>query len=122
MTLTLDDNNAQYQIRAYKTGIIQVNEETFTHSIIISPEKLIAPWPPKNISDLTHEHLSIVKTLKPAVLLIGTGEKLVFPPLETYGDLINHGIGVEMMDTSAACRTYNALSAEGRNVVAALIV
>lgn len=122
MTLTLDDNNARYQIRAYKTGIIQVNEETFTHSIIISPQKLIDPWPPKNINDLTHEHLSIVKTLKPAVLLIGTGEKLVFPPLETYGDLINHGIGVEMMDTSAACRTYNALSAEGRNVVAALIV
>ena len=122
MTLTLDDNTAQYQIRAYKPGIIQVNEQTFTQSIIIAPQQLIEHWPPQTINDLTHEHLAVIKKMQPAILLIGTGSTLTFPSLDIYGDLINHGIGVEIMDTSAACRTYNALTAEDRNVIAALII
>jgi len=60
--------------------------------------------------------------LKPDVLLIGTGATHVFLSLDIYGDLINQGIGVEVMSTSAACRTFNALSAEGRHVVAALLI
>lgn len=120
--LRLDDNRAKYQIRAYKPGIIQVNDETLTCSIIISPEKLIADWQPQHINELTKEHLNIITSLHPAILLIGTGATLQFPAVEIYGDLINQGIGVEIMDTSAACRTYNALTAEERNVAAALII
>lgn len=122
MGLTRDDSNAAYQVRAYQPGQIRVNDVTFTHSIIISPEKLIEPWQPQHISELAREHLMIAAELKPAILLIGTGGQLEFPPIEVYGDLINAGIGIEIMDTRAACRTYNALSAEGRNVVAALII
>lgn len=121
-TLTLDENHAQYQIRGYKPGVIQVNDQTLTHSIIISPNQLINNWIPQRICELTHEHLATVLDLKPAILLIGTGEILQFPPIELYGDLIAQGIGVEIMDTSAACRTYSVLTAEGRNVVAALII
>lgn len=120
--LILDENNAKYQVRGFKPGFIQVNEETMTHSIIIAPEKLIDNWEPQHISELKAEHLKLIIEMRPTILLIGTGTTLQFPPIELYGDLINHGIGVEIMDTSAACRTYNALTAEGRNVVAALII
>lgn len=122
MTLALDENNAHYQIRAYKPGMIKVNDQTLTHSIIISANTLIENWAPQHISELTAQHLIEASALQPAILLIGTGETLEFPPLEVYGELINQGIGVEIMDTRAACRTYIALSAEDRNVVAALII
>lgn len=121
-TLDLDNNQAQYQIRAYKPGTIQVNEKTFTSSIIITPDELISNWQPRTINELTEEHLAPILIIKPDILLIGTGSKLVFPPVEIYGHLINMGIGVEIMDTSAACRTFNALSAENRRVAAALII
>lgn len=121
-TLNLDENQAHYQIRAFKPGTIQINEKTFTQSIIIAPDHLIDDWKPQTITELNTEALASVIALKPDILLIGTGSALVLLPIEMYGDLINLGIGVEIMDTSAACRTFNALSAENRNVVAALII
>jgi uncharacterized protein len=122
MPLMLDENQAAYQIHAYKPGFIQVNQETLTHSVIISPTKLITDWPPQTLAELLAEDLRIILTLKPTILLIGTGATLTFPAVELYGELLNQGIGVEIMDTSAACRTYNALTAESRNVIAALII
>src|SRR5579862_3027550 len=108
MGLDLDENHANYQIKAYKQGNIQINETTYTHSIIISPERLIEHWRPQSIAELTQNDLAIIIDLSPAILLIGTGSTLVFPDLAVYGDLINEGIGIEVMDTSAACRTYIA--------------
>lgn len=122
MSLTLDDNHADFQIKGYKPGFIQVNQEVYTRSIIVSPYKLIENWPPQTISELALEHLKEAASLEPAILIIGTGEHLLFPSIELYGDLINEGIGIEIMDTSAACRTYNILTSENRNVVAALII
>lgn len=121
-TLDLDENRSSYQIRAFKPGTIQVNEKVLNRSIIITPDELIENWEPQTIAELTAESLSTISALKPDILLIGTGSTLVFISLEIYGELINQGIGVEIMDTSAACRTYNALSAENRRVVAALII
>jgi uncharacterized protein len=120
--LTLDDNQAAYQIRAYKPGFIKVNDVTYTQSLIVSPTQLITDWNPQAMAELSKDDLQKIIPLKPAILLIGTGESLCFPPVELYGELINQGIGVEIMDTSAACRTYNALTSENRNVVAALII
>jgi len=122
MSLILDENDANYQIRAYEPGQIQINDKILDHSIIISAKKLIENWKPQNILALTADDLLIIKELLPDILLIGTGTKLIFPPTEIYGELINVGIGVEIMDTRAACRTYNALTSENRNVVAALII
>lgn len=122
MSLTLDDNHAVYQIRAYRPGLIQVNDETFTQSLIVTPSKIITPWTPQLITELVSDNFDDICQLKPTLLLIGTGNKLAFPSLATYGHLINLGIGVEIMDTHAACRTYNVLTAENRNVAAALII
>lgn len=118
----LDENRSTYQIRAFKPGIIQINEKTFTQSLIVAPDKLIENWSPQSVTDLSLETLAPIIALQPDILLIGTGAKLVFLNIELYGDLISKGIGVEVMDTAAACRTFNALSAENRNVVAALII
>jgi len=122
MGLDLDKNQVKYQIRAYQPGHIQVNDLIYSHSIIVSPARLVNHWKPQHISELTREDFHIVGELSPAILLIGTGSKLEFPDLQVYGDLINEGIGIEIMDTRAACRTYNALTAENRNVAAALII
>ncbi len=121
-TLDLDNNPSAYLIRAYKPGSLQVNERLLTCSIIITPSQLIQDWQPQIITDLSAMSLSPIIALKPDILLIGTGSKLIFPSIEIYGDLINLGIGVEIMDTSAACRTFNALSSESRHVAAALII
>lgn len=122
MSLILDENQAQFQIRAYQPGFIQVNETVYKQSIIITAQKLITDWPPQHISELNATHFDEILKLFPTILLIGTGEKLEFPPVATYGQLINAGIGVEVMNTSAACRTYSALTAENRDVAAALIL
>ncbi len=121
-TLELDENRSTQQIRSFKPGMLQINDVTFTQSLIITPNQLIENWSPQTIDELTASSLSLILDLKPAVLLIGTGSQLVFPPIEIYGHLIQQNIGVEIMDTSAACRTFNALSAEDRHVVAALII
>lgn len=122
MTLTLDNNSAKNQIRGFTPGRIQVNDQTLTNSIIITPNTLITHWEPQSISELTRQHLTPIVEMHPAILLIGTGKVLQFPSIDIYGDLLNEGIGVEIMDTAAACRTYNVLTSEGRDVIAALII
>lgn len=122
MPLDLDQNNSKYQIRAYQPGMIKINNQTLNRSVIISAENLITDWAPVSANDITPEALEKVLPLKPDILLIGTGNEHIFLAVELYGELINQGIGVEVMNTGAACRTFNALSAENRNVVAALIV
>jgi uncharacterized protein len=120
--LNLDDNPAKYYIQAFKPGTFQINQQLYHTSIIISANELIDAWPPQQINELKSEHLITIASSKPTILLIGTGAKLQFPAIETYGELINLGIGVEIMDTAAACRTFNALTSEQRNVIAALII
>lgn len=121
-SLNLDENQAKYQIRGYKPGAIQINDKVYTKSIIVAPDRLIENWAPQSIAELKADTLGLVLELHPDILLIGTGDimQLILP--EVYGELINHGIGVEIMNTHSACSTYNALSAENREVVAALLL
>lgn len=120
--LNLDENSATYQIRAYLPGTIQVNDRTLHTSIIITPTLLIEDWAPQTVEELSSDSFKPFLELAPTILLIGTGSQHVFLPAELYGELINQGIGVEVMSTSAASRTYNALSSEDRNVAAALVI
>jgi uncharacterized protein len=120
--LDLDENQAAYQIRSYTPGALKINNTIYHTSLIVSANRLIQPWEPQSISALTTETLDIIKELKPTILLIGTGAEHHLINPDIYGELINLGIGVEIMNTSAACRTFSALSAEDRNVAAALII
>src|SRR5690242_18785714 len=106
MSLTLDDNHATYQIRAYQPGSIQINEHILQKSVIIMANQLISDWTPQVFTELTSETLAIILEMHPDILLLGTGSTLQFPSPTIYGNLINAGIGVEIMDTHAACRTY----------------
>ncbi|MGD8558902.1 MAG: Mth938-like domain-containing protein [Gammaproteobacteria bacterium] len=97
-------------------------EEILTESFIMTPRRLIRNWPPQSVADISAEHLETAAGLDPEVLLIGTGISLEFPDMELTYQLMERGIGVEVMDTAAACRTYNVLMHEGRRVALALLV
>lgn len=122
MQLTLDHPLGNYQIRSYQPGNIQVNEEFFRHSIIVSPERLITYWPPQSLAEITIEHLAIILDLNPDVVLLGSGITCTFPDNCLLTRFYEQQIGIEVMDTGSACRTYNVLAAEGRQVVAALLI
>lgn len=95
---------------------------TLSESFIITPQQLMREWPPGTIGELEAEHLAAVKGLGLEVLLLGTGRTLRFPAAEQLAALVSLGIGYEVMDTAAACRTYNVLAGEGRRVAAAIII
>lgn len=124
MQLSLDTGNGLYHIRAYQPGQITVNETTFTRSLIVAHSQLISDWPPQNIESLEKSHIFMLTELvpHPKIVLLGTGTRLIFPPSELITPLTQLGIGVEIMDTRAACWTYTALMAENRAVVAALLI
>ncbi len=122
MKLTLDNADDRYQIQAFKPGEITVNHQPYTASLIVCNDRLIPEWPVSGIEDLTEEHLAPLAELSAEVVLLGTGTQLRFPHPSIAGRLAERGVGVEIMDTAAACRTYNVLLSEGRAVAAALII
>jgi len=110
------------RISAYATGQITVNEEVITGSVIITSDKIIRDWLPVSFAALEAVHIARLDELQPEIILIGTGRTLHFPSPAATGEFLARGIGVEVMDTRAACRTYNILLSEGRRVVAALLL
>lgn len=121
-TFDLDTNHAKFQIKAYQPGWIKINDQIITKNLIITPDELYPDWIAQTAKDIDHASLNIIETLQPDVFLIGTGRDLIFLSIEVYGELINQGIGVEVMDTRSACHTFNALTSENRRVAAALIL
>jgi len=122
MILTQDTNEASFQIRAYQPGSITVNDSVYRHSLIISANQLIPDWPPQSLPELKPEHWASVLKLNPEVILLGTGQTFKLPHPSVLAPIYQQKIGVESMDTGAACRTFMALSAEGRRVAAALLI
>lgn len=122
MKITLDGASNQYYIRAYHPGEIVINDQRFSRGLIVGGTELQSDAMPLHLNQLTAEHLEPILALSPEVVLIGTGERLVFPHPRIIAQFSRRGIGVEIMDTGAACRTYNVLISEGRAVVAALII
>lgn len=108
-------------IRAYETGRITVNQETYTGSLVVLPTQLIVDWRPARFGDLTKEDFDMLASLGAEVVLLGTGARLQFPAPSLTRALVNANIGLEVMDTGAACRTYNVLLGEGRPIAAALL-
>ncbi len=96
-------------------------EEHLSASFVISPQQLLRDWPPQRFEELNEDHLRLISTLDPEVVLLGTGPKIRFPNHNWLRAFHQHGVGVEIMDNGAACRTYNILMTEGRNVVAGFI-
>jgi uncharacterized protein len=109
-------------IRAYAPGRINVNDVLITRSFIVAPDRLVEDWPPQRFEELSVDNLKAALALDPEILIIGTGKQQHFLTGEMMAVLGKGGIGVEVMDTAAACRTYNVLLSEDRKVVAALLM
>ena len=122
MKFTLDRPGTLHVVRGYTPGRLRIGEQEYARSVIVSAARLIADWRPQHIGELTAADLEPALALKPQVLLLGSGARQVFPSPELLAQLYATRVGFEVMDTSAACRTYNVLVGEGREVAAALII
>lgn len=109
-------------ITAYGENYVEINRKRYTHSLIVMPQTLILDWQANAFADLTAAHFAQISDLQPEVALLGTGEKHWFLHPSIIQKLTEQGIPLECMTTAAACRTYNILMSEGRNVAAALIL
>ncbi len=121
MKFNLDSGKGTYKIEHIDSHSIIINKKVYTRNLIIMPESL-NHWAVDSFENLEVTHFEQLCALHPAVVLLGTGASIRFPDPELLAPLINEGIGVEMMDTPAACRTYMILMAEGRKVAAALLI
>ena len=109
-------------IRSYAPGEVRIGETVIRNSCLIKADQIIADWRPRTADDLSVQDLEPVLALKPELVVIGSGPKQQFPAPEVMGAVLSRGVGCEVMDTGAACRTYNILASEGRTVVAALLL
>jgi uncharacterized protein len=109
-------------VRSYAPGMLRVGDTTHTASLILTATALFEHWRPLTAEDVHADDLAPLLELAPEVVLLGTGARQMFPDPLVLQAFHARRIGVEVMDTAAACRTYNLLVAEGRQVAAALIV
>jgi uncharacterized protein len=109
-------------IRAYGNGELHVNEHIYRGAVILSAATVIADENIKNLDDLIAVDLARTLALEPELVLLGTGARQVFPAPSFGAQFLRAGIGFEVMDTSAACRTFNVLVGEQRRVVAMLLL
>ncbi|MEQ1525668.1 MAG: Mth938-like domain-containing protein [Gallionella sp.] len=106
---------------ALGTDYVMVNDERYTSSIVVSADQVRLDWAVAHFDELNEANFAYLAALKPDVLLLGTGSKQRFPHSSLFRALTEAGIGLECMDTPAACRTYNILVAEDRKVIAAIL-
>jgi uncharacterized protein len=122
MKFHLDAPGGLNVIRGYGPGQLRVGEQVHSSSVILTATQIVAPWRPASAQDLAPGDLEPVLGLDVEVVLLGTGPRQHFPDPQVLRILYERRIGIEVMDTSAACRTFNVLVTEGRLVAAALIV
>jgi len=116
-------HNQHYQtVTAYDASSVEINAIKFNHSLIVLPELPPIAWPVDDFTALTEDHFKTIAAFHPDVVILGTGTQQHFAQPTLTACLINQHIGVECMDSQAACRTYNILMTEGRKVALALIL
>jgi uncharacterized protein len=122
MKLTDDRLAGTLLVRSYAAGELHVGDRTLHRSCLIKADQLVDDWRPQTIDELTSADLDAVLAMKPEIVILGSGSRQRFPQMQLIAALLSRGIGCEVMDTGAACRTYNILASEGRRVVAALLL
>lgn len=121
MKLQPDQFDVQ-SITAYGEGWVAINGEKHAGSLIISSQGLRLSWPVNRFEDLTEAHFEQLADIDCELIVFGSGRRNRFPPAAWLKALMARRIGLETMDTQAACRTYNILAQEGRKVAAALLI
>jgi uncharacterized protein len=120
LKLHADTPTALNTVTAYGPGFIEINKVRHTSALLLTPER-VEPWPIAGFDSLGEADFDRLRALGPEVALLGTGSRQRFPAPRLTRALAEARIGLEVMTTPAACRTYNILMAEGRKVVAALL-
>jgi len=121
MQFTQDLSSGINVIRAYGGGELRVNENIYRGAVILSASTVIAEPNIHNLEDLIAVDASRILALEPELVLLGTGTRQIFPVASFGAQFLRAGIGFEVMDTGAACRTFNVLVAEHRQVAALLL-
>ena len=109
-------------IRRVSNGVIVIGSNAFETPIALTPDGIIDAFSPPSISDLSEVDFEPLVATNPEMIILGTGERSVFPPRELTFALARRGIGLDVMDTRAAARTFNVLAGEGRRLAALLYV
>jgi uncharacterized protein len=122
MPLSEDKISSRYRISSYGPRSVTVNETVYQQSLVLTADELHCPWPVNSLEDLSEETLAPVLDSQPVVVLLGTGDRQQFPESKLFALFGERGIGLEVMDTGALCRTFNILIAEDRAVTAAIIL
>jgi len=115
------DSNV-YAVKKYEPGCVKVNDLEFTSSCFITHSKCESNWYCPNIDELNQSLLDQLLVEKPEVIILGTGDSQSFPEPKLFAYCAGQGVGLEVMANDAACRTYNVLTTEDRDVVLALII
>jgi len=121
MKLQPDTSDVQ-SISGYGPGWVGVGGEKITRSVILSSRGERIDWPLQRFEDLGAEHFEQLAQVEAEVIIFGSGSRIRFPQAAWLRPLIARRIGIETMDTAAACRTYNILAQEGRSVAVALLL
>ena len=107
-------------VQSVSATAIRVGGESYAHSIALTPEQLVAGWQSKPVADLTIADFDVLLGNAPELIVVGTGSRNLFPPRDLVFAFARRGIGLEVMDTAAAARTFNVLAGEGRRIAAVL--
>jgi uncharacterized protein len=122
MRFTQDSSSHSHTVRGYRHGELRINDDVFHETVILSASQVLCAPDIRHIDDLAVLEPSRILALDPEIVLLGTGERQIFPAASFRSRFLSVGIGFEVMDTGAACRTFNVLVAEQRRVVALLMV
>lgn len=121
MKLHLSNTAGLNIFTAYGDGYVAINHQRHESNVIVLPESLYTDWTSARVDSLGEVDMAKLLALGSEIVLLGTGRRLRFPPGALLRPFAPAGIGLEVMDLQAACRTYNILAAEGRKVAAALL-
>ncbi len=116
------DRASDHSIRSYGPGWVMVGNEKIEHSLLLGPDGLRQNWNCQRFEDLRSEHFAPLAELDVELVLFGSGTQLRFVPPAWLAPLMQRRIGLETMDSAAACRTYNFLLGEDRRVALALLL
>lgn len=122
MQLDLEPPDYRYVLRGVGADGVVVNEHVLTASFLMTPDSLEEHWRPRSADELRPEDFETVLALDPELIVLGTGARQRFPPAVAMAACLSRGVGLEVMDSAAACRTFNVLASEGRRVVGAFLL
>ncbi len=122
MQLHLDRVHGINFISAVGPGEVRIGDRIFQDSIIVSAHEIVPDWTVTTIDEIDERSIAPILAMEPEIILLGTGDSVRFPDRRLMAGILARRIGLEVMDTAAACRTFNILVGEDRQVVAALLM